>query len=223
MQDQAQARLLFRQRLEDWRGPRATASPVEQEFAGLAERAAPLTAVLVEGVSDRAALNTLLKQHSFNQNPEEIIVVAMGGATNIGHFVKLLGQDGLQLRLAGLFDRAEIGFFLRALPLSETEIINPESALAARGFFCCDDDLEAELIRALGAAHVVELIEREGDLRSWLIFRNQPAQRERPEAKQLQRFMGTTSGRKEHYAAVLSAALTEQNIPQPLRALLNFL
>ncbi|AJT41051.1 TOPRIM nucleotidyl transferase/hydrolase domain-containing protein [Psychromicrobium lacuslunae] len=243
MQLENQARLRFREGLEAERDSRFKASSLTglATLTRLASEAAPITVVLVEGISDQSAVTTLLERHSTSQQLAESLVLSMGGATNIGHFFRLLGPAGLDLRLAGLFDRAEAGFFQRALGLTTTAQKGPETspaalpalpeitgttaltALTEHGFFACQDDLEAELIRALGAARVLQLIEREGDLRSWLSFRNQPAQRERPEAKQLQRFMGTTSGRKEHYAVVLSEALAEPIIPQPLRALLDFL
>ena len=47
------------------------------------------------------------------------------------------------------------------------------------GFYVCDADLEDELIRALGAAAVEEVIDAdlEDELESWRIFQQQPAWR----------------------------------------------
>ena len=58
------------------------------------------------------------------------------------------------------------------------------------GFYVCDPDLEAELIRALGPDAVEAVLEAQKELGSFRTFQRQPAQRERPVEKQLQRFMG---------------------------------
>ena len=52
--------------------------------------------------------------------------------------------------------------------------------------------------------------------RSFRTFRKQPAQRTRPTDAQLRRFMGTRSGRKIHYAALLVDALDLDHVPRPL-------
>jgi hypothetical protein len=41
--------------------------------------------------------------------PLGVCVAQMGGATNIGRFLDLLGPRGLDVRLAGLCDHAEEG------------------------------------------------------------------------------------------------------------------
>src|SRR5580704_15456426 len=58
--------------------------------------------VLVEGMSDQAAVQTLAERAGRDLRAEGIFVVAMGGATNIGHFVALFGPGGFGVRLAGL-------------------------------------------------------------------------------------------------------------------------
>jgi hypothetical protein len=51
--------------------------------------------VAVEGVSDRSALSTLALRTGRDLDAEGVIVVAMGGATNIGHFLDQYGPRGL--------------------------------------------------------------------------------------------------------------------------------
>src|SRR5437763_14351522 len=58
--------------------------------------------VLVEGLSDQAAVQTLAERAGRDLRADGIFVVAMGGATNIGHFVSLFGPGGYGARLAGL-------------------------------------------------------------------------------------------------------------------------
>ena len=86
--------------------------------------------------------------------------------------------------------------------------------------FVCDADLEDELVRALGIPRVLEVVAAAGDLDAWHILLNQPFHRERPQAAVLRRFWGTTSGRKDKYAALLAAALEPDRVPAPLAGVL---
>ena len=67
------------------------------------------TIVLVEGVSDQLAVETLAERSGRDLAAERIRVVPMGGATNIGHFLDRFGPAGSHIRLAGLCDEAEAG------------------------------------------------------------------------------------------------------------------
>ena len=167
--------------------------------------------VLVEGVSDQAALERLAVRRGRDLDAEGVCVVPLGGATSIGRFLDLVGPDGLGVELAGLCDRAEQGFFQRALE---------RSGLGLDGFFVCDPDLEGELIGALGVTAVEAVIELEGETRAYDIFRQQPAQRERSDEHRLHRFMGTHGGRKEQYGRALVDALDLDRVPKPLDDLL---
>ncbi len=169
------------------------------------------TFVLVEGVSDQAAIETLAARRGRNLVAEGVCVVPLGGATNIRRFVDLLGPHGLGLRIVGLCDRRELGFFERALA---------RAGLGLEGFFVCDPDLEGEFIRALGVAAVEQVIELEGETRAYDIFRQQPAQRQRTDEQRLHRFMGTHGGRKEQYGRALVDALDLDRVPKPLDDLL---
>jgi hypothetical protein len=164
--------------------------------------------VLVEGMSDQAAMDTLAARCGRDLRGEGIFVVPMGGATNIGHFVDLFGPGGFGVRLAGLCDQGEERDFRRGL-----DRVGP--------YFVCVADLEDELIRALGTGRVEELIQAEGESGPFRTFTRQPAHRETPREQQLRRFMGTRSGRKIRYGHVLAAALDLTRIPGPLVGLLS--
>lgn len=164
--------------------------------------------VLVEGMSDQAAMDTLAARCGRDLRGEGIFVVPMGGATNIGHFVDLFGPGGFGVRLAGLCDQGEERDFRRGL-----DRIGP--------YFVCVADLEDELIRALGTGRVEELIQAEGESGPFRTFTRQPAHRETLRDQQLRRFMGTRSGRKIRYGHVLAAALDLTRIPGPLVGLLS--
>ena len=85
----------------------------------------------------------------------------------------------------------------------------------------CDADLEDELIRALGADEVVEVIRAAGEMGMLRSFQAQPAQRERPLDAQLRRFLGTKSGRKIRYGRLLVEALPLAEVPAPLAGVLS--
>jgi len=172
--------------------------------------------ILVEGLSDQAAVGTLAARRGRDLDTEGVFVVPMGGATNIGHFLDLFGPRGLGVALAGLCDEGEEGDVRRGLARAGLDP-GPARADAERlGFYVCVADLEDEMIRSLGAARVEQLIEAEGELTPFRTFCRQPAQRNRSLEQQLRRFMGTRSGRKLHYARVLASSLDLARVPRPL-------
>ncbi|MGW7268927.1 TOPRIM nucleotidyl transferase/hydrolase domain-containing protein [Streptomyces sp. NPDC054864] len=196
----------FRDAVTDW------AAGGSGRVAGeLATRVGVRTAVLLEGPSDREAVEALAERRGRDPAAEGVCVVPMGGAMSIGRYTELLGPPGLALRLAGLCDVGERPFYDRAL----------ERARAPRrDFFVCVADLEDELIRALGTARVEEVVRAEGDLRAWQTFVHQPAQHDRPRQQQLRRFLGTKKGRKIRYGRLLVEALDPGTTPAPLDDLL---
>lgn len=162
-------------------------------------------AVLVEGASDRAAVLAAARLLKMDPAADGVAVLPMGGAMSVRRFADLLGPQGAGLRLRGLCDAGEMRFFQRA-------------GLPADAIAVCRPDLEGELIAALGIAEAEAVLAAEGDLRLFRTFQQQPAQRDRPTAHQLHRFLGTTAGRKEQYARLLTAALTPGTLPAPLRS-----
>ncbi|WP_332642289.1 ATP-dependent endonuclease [Aeromicrobium sp.] len=182
------------------------AGEVVRELVGAAR-----TIVLVEGVSDAAALLNLSRRRGRDLDAEGICVVPMGGATSIGRYLELLSPLGVGI--AGLSDRKEWDFYVRALE---------RAGLGTDGFFVCDPDLEYELIRVLGVDRVEQVIEEQGDLPTLRIFQRQPAQRPRSVEHQLHRWFGSIGGRKERYAGALVDALDLANVPRPLDELLAY-
>jgi hypothetical protein len=88
------------------------------------------------------------------------------------------------------------------------------------GFYACSEDLEDELIRALGPEVVEQVITKEGEIGAFRRFQAQPAQLGRPVAAHLRRFIGTRAGRKIRYGALLAEVLDLSKIPSPLSQLL---
>ncbi|TDC76280.1 TOPRIM nucleotidyl transferase/hydrolase domain-containing protein [Streptomyces hainanensis] len=180
----------------------------------LAARLSVRAVVLLEGPSDVAALDALAERRGRDLAAEGVCVLPMGGAMSVGRFAGLLGPAGLGLRLTGLCDEAERGYYARGWE---------RAGAAPRGFFVCAADLEDELIRALGQDRVTELVRAEGDLRALETFLRQPAQRDRTAQRQLRRFLGTKKGRKIRYGRVLVEALDPDGVPAPLDGLLTSL
>ncbi|MFD3807431.1 TOPRIM nucleotidyl transferase/hydrolase domain-containing protein [Streptomyces sp. NPDC058619] len=196
----------FRDAVGGWAagGPGGTAGD-------LAARLGVRTAVLLEGLSDLAAVEALAGARGRDLAAEGVCVVSMGGAMSVARYAGLLGPPGLGLRLTGLCDAGEQGFYERGLE---------RAGAPYRGFFVCAADLEDELIRALGTDRVEEVIGAEGDLRAWQTFLRQPAQHGRPRPQQLRRFLGTKKGRKIRYSRLLVEALAPDRVPAPLDDLL---
>jgi len=182
----------------------------------LAAVAGSRAVILVEGMSDQAALEALAERRGRTLGTQGISIVHMGGATSIGRFLGLFGPHGLDVRLAGLCDAAEEGYFRCALERAGLGSGLSRADMEALGFYVCAADLEDELIRALGAASVEEIIQGQGEIRSFRIFQKQPAQQGQSPERQLHRFMGTRSGRKSRYARLLVAALDLTRVPRPL-------
>lgn len=177
--------------------------------------------VLVEGFSDRVAVETLAARRGRDLATEGVIVVALRGAGNIRSALGRYGPQGLGVRLAGLCDAGEEGDFRRALEQAGlgSDIGRPE--MERLGFFVCVQDLEDELIRALGAAAVEDVVAAQGELRSFRTLQKQPAQRSWTTESQLRRFLGTHSGRKARYAEALVQALDLERVPRPLDLVLE--
>ena len=193
-----------------------TTARVVGEAHALANRRDTRAVVLVEGISDRVALEALAKRRGRDLDAEGISVVPIGGAQAIGRFLRLFGPEGLGLRLAGLCDAREESDFRRGLQRAGLGSDLTRDAMEALGFYVCVEDLEDELIRALGAASVEDVVHAHGDLGSFRTLQKQPAWQGRPKEEQLRRFMGSGGRRKIRYARFLVDALDLTQVPRPL-------
>jgi hypothetical protein len=159
--------------------------------------------VLVEGTSDRSAVETLAHRRGRDLQAEGVAVVPMGG---YGNLPRLLDQYG-DLRLAGLYDVGEERHFLRALGCDDRR------KLERAGFYACTRDLEDELTRAVGPEGMERVLADQGELRAFRTYQKQPAHRAEPLEAQLHGFMWN---RKQKYAVLLVEALDLDRIPRPL-------
>ena len=182
----------------------------------------PGAVVLVEGISDCVALETLAERRGRDLEAEGIAVVPIGGAQAIGKVLERLRGEGV--RLAGLCDAGEERHFRRGLERAGLGSALTRVDMERLGFYVCDVDLEDELIRSLGAETVLRVAESEGDLNAFRTLQKQPAWQGRPVEAQLRRWMGSGGRRKTRYARLLvEAALAQNRVPRPLDGVLTHL
>jgi hypothetical protein len=168
--------------------------------------------LLVEGVSDQIAVETLARRLGRDLAGEGTVVLPAGGAHGIRRYLRRFGPEGTGARLAGLCDAGESGVVRRALAAAGLEWLD---------LFVCTEDLEDELIRAAGTARVAEVFGAHGDLAAFRTIQRQPAWRGKAEAAQLRRFLGAGSQRKLRYARLLVEAIPLERMPAPLTAALS--
>lgn len=176
--------------------------------------------VLVEGVSDQIALETLAVRRGRDLAAEGVTILPVGGAHAVTRYLRQFGPEGAGVRLAGLCDAGEEEVLRRGLAAAGFTSPQSRADLERMGFHVCVEDLEDELIRAAGAELVKELFAANGDLDSFRSMRRQPAWRGREEEAQMRRFLGAGSARKLRYARLLVDAVDLSRVPRPLDAVL---
>jgi len=201
-------------------GPRRPLETAEALEIVARERAR--SAVLVEGWSDQAAVQTWARRCEVDLADHAVVVLPVGGITNMGKFLGALRAPGLALKVCGLYDANEELLTLRCLERAGLGAGLTRASAELAGFFACVNDLEDELIRALGTVAVESLLDAQDELRSFRLFQRQPMQQGRDTHSQLKRFMGTRAGRKVRYGSLLVAALAPQRVPLPLERLLAY-
>lgn len=170
------------------------------------------TVVLVEGISDLMALEAVAQRLGRDLHSEGTVVLPVGGAHAFDHHFDLLSRQGVVVR--GLVDKAEEEI-VRG-PITRGVDNSTGSDPRTLRVFVCIEDLEDELIRAVGASAVEEILDREGDLGSFRTLQKQPAWRDGGVTAQLRRFLGAGARRKLRYARLLCLELDPEKIPRPL-------
>jgi hypothetical protein len=199
-------------------GPAAAAEATARALGGVA---AAETIVLVEGISDQIAVETLAGRLGRHLGAERVVVVPIGGAHAITRYLTQFGPAGAGLRLAGLCDIGEEKVVRCGLASAGVGSPGTRADMERLGFHVCVEDLEDELIRAIGAARVQALIDSQGDLGSFRSLQRQPEWRGQPAGAQLRRFLGSGASRKLRYARLLAGAVDLDRLPHPLEALLT--
>ena len=177
--------------------------------------------VLVEGISDQIAVETLASLQARDLTKEGVAVVPIGGARSVSRFLARFGPAGAGLRLSGLCDAAEERHFCRELARAGYAQPGTRSELEREGFFVCDRDLEDEFIRAVGPDALESILAEEEDLASFRTLQKQAPWRDACFVDQLRRFLGAGARRKLRYANLFVLALELDRQPRPLRDVLS--
>ena len=199
------------------------AAATEATARALAKVAAAEAVVLVEGISDQIAVETLAARRDRDLDAERGVVFPTGGVHAMARYLTQFGPAGTGLRLAGLCDAGEEDVVRRGLASAGIGSPGTRSEMERLGFYVCVEDLEDELIRAIGAARVETLIDSQGDLGSFRTLQGQPEWRSQPTAAQLRRFLGSGARRKLRYARLLAGSVDPGRLPHPLEAVLTWL
>jgi hypothetical protein len=157
-----------------------------------------MAVVLVEGITDRIALESVARRLGLDLRGTEIVPI--GGAQAIRRASARYEDE----RVVGLCDVGEERWFRRVL---------------GEATYVCDRDLEDELIRALGPERVEDVITAQGELETFRNFQNQVFWRGRPVEQQLRRWL-QNGGRQHRYPPPLVAAMRTDEIPAPLAGVL---
>ncbi len=197
------------------------AAATEATTRALAKATAAAAVVLVEGISDQIAVETLAARRGRDLGAERVVVVPIGGAHAITRYLTQFGPAGAGLSLAGLCDIGEESVVRRGLASAGIGSPRTRADMERLGFYVCVEDLEDELIRAIGAPQVEELIDSQGDLGSLRSLQRQPEWRSQPAGAQLRRFLGSGSRRKLRYARLLAGTVALDRLPHPLDAVLT--
>ncbi|XVV07386.1 TOPRIM nucleotidyl transferase/hydrolase domain-containing protein [Actinosynnema sp. CA-248983] len=138
------------------------AAATEATALALARADGARVVVLVEGVSDQIAVETLALRQGRDLAAEGVVVLPVGGAHGVPRQLRRFGGGGV--RLVGLCDEGEAHVVQRGLAAAGLGAPGSRDALARMGFFVCVEDLEDKLIRAAGVALVTEVLGANGDL-----------------------------------------------------------
>ena len=196
-------------------------APVAATAAALARAESAQAVVLVEGISDQMALETLAGRQGRDLAAEGIVIVPIGGAHAVDPLSRPVRSRGSGPEPSpGCVTRPKrpsfgVGWRLRVSVPAQNRI-----EMERFGFFVCERDLEDELIRASGRVAIEALLDSQGDLGSFQTLRQQPAWRQEGFEAQMRRWLGAGARRKLRYARLLVLALPLDRMPRPLTAVL---
>lgn len=196
-------------------------APLRATAAALERARQARSVVLVEGISDQIAVETLATLQARDLTREGVVVVPIGGAQAVSRFLIQFGPRGAGMRVSGLCDAAEERLFCRELARAGHAQPDTRGELERAGFFVCDRDLEDELIRAIGPETIEPILTDEGDLAAFRTLQKQAAWRDACFVDQLRRFLGAGARRKLRYASRFVRALDLERQPRPLRRVLS--
>lgn len=176
--------------------------------------------ILVEGMSDKIVVESLAERQGLDLNTEEIVVLSMSGAHAIGRYLTRFARTRHDIVIAGLCDVGEEDVLRRSLERAGLGRQLTRREMEHLGFYLCVEDLEDELIRAVGSTVVEGVIDKQGELTAFRTLQKQAAWRGQPLNKQLRRFLGN-SYRKIRYGRLLVEVLDLNRVSHPLHGVLG--
>jgi hypothetical protein len=111
------------------------AAATEATAVALPAAAGARAVVLVEGVSDQIAVETVAGRRGRDLAAEGIVVLPVGGAHGITRYLRLFGPEGTGARLAGLCDAGEECIVWRGLAAAGLGSPVSRAGLERLGFF----------------------------------------------------------------------------------------
>ena len=183
------------------------AAATEATARALVKATAADAVVLVEGISDQIAVETLAARRDWDLGAEGVVVLPVGGAHAVTRYLMRFGPAGAGLRLAGLCDLGEEDVFRRGLAARRRRLAANAGRHGAAGLL--------RLRRGPGGRADPRdrrwpgrgLIDSQGDLGSFRSLQRQPQWRGQPVVAQLRRFLGSGARRKLRYARLLAGAV----------------
>src|ERR671922_291757 len=115
-------------------------APLRATAAALERARHARSIVLVEGISDQIAVETLASLQARDLTKEGVVVVPIGGARSVSRYLARFGPTGAGLRVSGLCDAAEERHFCLQLARAGYAQPGSRSELEREGFFVCDRD-----------------------------------------------------------------------------------
>lgn len=171
--------------------------------------------VLVEGITDQIVIEALAARRGLDLGAIDAAVAPMGGAHAIRTFLDIIRRRPAPPEVViGLCDERESGEFGDAAAVA---------GVAQFEFHVCRPDLEAELIRALTVPVMEDLIDSSGDLAALRTLQQQTPWRDRPAHEQIHRFLRAKARRMHSYAGLMVDALRDDEVPGPLRSVVELL
>lgn len=174
--------------------------------------------LFVEGLADRIVLEDAARAMGLSLDRLGISVFVLDGADKFAHVIKLVGQDGFDLKMCGLCDEDREDSWANRLR------VKPKK-LAEHGFFVARSDLEHEYVRAIGAQEVARsLIAHEVCREQGLLQACDLSSLDELTDDQMADFIVRDESRKVPAARIVGAILTRAHVAESaaLTGLLSF-
>lgn len=171
--------------------------------------------VFVEGISDYQALHIIAREAGRNLDAEGVAIVELNGGGTLKTLLEIFGPTGLDLTVAGLCDADyEVDWQQRlsgaGLPVTDRQ------SMEAAGFFVSVQDLEDEIVSAVGTTAAQAVFANEGQAGAFHSFNSLHAGMTLHE-----QVRGFAQVKKTRWTPLLASEVRDGSIPTSIEALLN--